>query len=191
MSMELWHALRSRHSVRDFTDEPVSREALERVVAAASLAPSSRNEQPWKFYVITGETRKEVGTIIAQTTIHLSDYMEVLGQAGYEDAVTWYSSLGDAPALIAVASPASDEALLRLNRHLSVGAAVENMLLACVGEGLAACNITFSHWVEDELADKLGLPEDWEILTVIAVGFPGSNPPLAPAHSADVAVWLD
>jgi nitroreductase len=93
--------------------------------------------------------------------------------------------------MVAVTSPSSDDALAKLNRHLSVGAAIENVLLAVVDEGLAACNITFSHWVEDEIAELIGLPEDWDVLTVIAIGKPGEVPAKAPARRTDDAVWLD
>jgi hypothetical protein len=40
--------------VRGFTDEPVSREVLERVLSAAAWAPSGSNVQPWRIYVVTG-----------------------------------------------------------------------------------------------------------------------------------------
>ena len=65
------------------------------------------------------------------------------------------------------------------------------MLLAAVDEGLGACNITFSHWVEDEIAELLGLPDDWDVLTVVAIGWPGEVPPAAPPRRSDDAVWLD
>ncbi|MDR3686318.1 MAG: nitroreductase family protein [Coriobacteriia bacterium] len=189
--MELTDAISKRHSTRDFLEDDVPREMLERLVSAGSMAPSSLNEQPWRFFVATGETRARLGKLIAQATIHLSEYMDVLGPNRYEDAVHWYSSLGQAPALIAVASPFTEDALAKLNRHLSVGAAIENVLLAAVDEGLGACNITFSHWVEDEIAELLGLPDDWDVLTVVAIGWPGEVPPAAPPHRADDAVWLD
>lgn len=189
--MELYDVLANRHSMRDFRPDPVPREKLERLVAAAALAPSSLNEQPWRFFVATGQTRRELGKLIAQATIHLSEFMDVLGPTRYEDALQWYSSLGEAPVLIAVASPAADDPLAKLNRHLSVGAAIENLLLATVDEGLGSCNITFSHWVEDEIGDLLGLAEDWEVLTVVAVGWPSDVPPAAPSHRPGDAVWLD
>jgi nitroreductase len=189
--MELLDAIAKRHSVRDFRPDAVPSEMIERLVSAAALAPSAANEQPWQFFVATGETRRQIGRLIAQTTIHLAEYMEVLGPKRYDDAIEWYSSLGEAPVLIAVASPETDDALVRLNRHLSVGAAIENLLLGAVDQGLGACNITYSHWVEDEIAELLGLPDDWDVLTIVAVGFPGGAPAAAPAHRPSTAVWLD
>ena len=189
--MEFWDAVRGRHSVRDFKDEPVPHACVERLIQAAALAPSSGNTQPWRFYVLSGQSRRKLGALIAQTTIHLSEFMDVLGPERYEQAVAWYSSLGNAPVLVAVVSQVEDDALGMLNRHLSVGAAVENLLLAAVDESLGACNITYSHWVEDEIAELLGLAESEVVITVVAVGWPSDVPPAAPRHNPDVAVWLD
>lgn len=52
--MDVYEAVRSRRAVRAFTDEPVSREVLERVLSAAAWAPSGSNIQPWHVYVLTG-----------------------------------------------------------------------------------------------------------------------------------------
>ncbi|MDT5182145.1 MAG: hypothetical protein QOI29_303, partial [Mycobacterium sp.] len=52
--MEVYEAVASRRAVRGFTDEPVPREVLERVLTAAGNAPSGSNIQPWRIYVVTG-----------------------------------------------------------------------------------------------------------------------------------------
>lgn len=52
--MDVYEAVASRRSVRGFTDQPVSRDVLERVLAAATNAPSGSNVQPWNIYVLTG-----------------------------------------------------------------------------------------------------------------------------------------
>jgi nitroreductase len=67
--MDVYEAVRTRHSVRNFTNQPVPREALERVLAAAAWAPSGSNIQPWHIYVVTGaalaEIRKLAGERVA------------------------------------------------------------------------------------------------------------------------------
>jgi len=188
--MELQQAILARHSVRNFRPDPVPRELVERLIAAASAAPSALNEQPWTFYCCEGETRRRLGKLVAQTTIHLSEYMEVLGPKRYEDAVEWFSSLGDAPLLIAGASPDPDSGLTALNRYLSLGAALENLLLTVTDLGLAACNITLSYWVRDEMAELLNLPAEESVVFIVAVGYPGDVPPAAPPKRTDTAVWL-
>jgi nitroreductase len=53
--MDVYGAVRTRQSIRKFTDRPVPREALQRVLEAASNAPSGSNLQPWHVYVLSGE----------------------------------------------------------------------------------------------------------------------------------------
>ncbi|MFJ3623259.1 nitroreductase [Streptomyces iakyrus] len=58
--MDVYEAVDSRRAVRAFSDEPVPKETLERVLAAAARAPSSGNLQPWHVYVVTGEPLAEL-----------------------------------------------------------------------------------------------------------------------------------
>ncbi|MEU2420900.1 nitroreductase [Streptomyces sp. NPDC007851] len=58
--MHVYEAVTSRRAVRAFSDEPVSKEVLERVLATAAQAPSSGNLQPWHLYVVTGEPLAEL-----------------------------------------------------------------------------------------------------------------------------------
>ncbi|MFC8142831.1 nitroreductase [Streptomyces paradoxus] len=58
--MDVYEAVDSRRAVRAFSDKPVAKEALERVLAAATRAPSSGNLQPWHVYVVSGEPLAEL-----------------------------------------------------------------------------------------------------------------------------------
>ncbi|MFE7510006.1 nitroreductase [Streptomyces sp. NPDC057540] len=58
--MDVYEAVDSRRAVRAFSDEPVPKEALERVLTAAMRAPSSGNLQPWHVFVVTGEPLAEL-----------------------------------------------------------------------------------------------------------------------------------
>ena len=51
--METWDALRARRNVRQFTDQPVPDEALDRILEAGRRAPSAGNWQPWDFVLVT------------------------------------------------------------------------------------------------------------------------------------------
>jgi nitroreductase len=67
--MDVYDAVTSRRAVRAFTDEPVPRDVLERVLAAAARSPSGGNLQPWIVYVLTGsslaELKKRTGERVA------------------------------------------------------------------------------------------------------------------------------
>ncbi|MGQ4486997.1 nitroreductase [Streptomyces sp. 372A] len=58
--MDVYEAVDSRRAVRAFSDEPVPKEVLVRVLNAARRAPSSGNLQPWHLYVVTGEPLAEL-----------------------------------------------------------------------------------------------------------------------------------
>ena len=189
--MDLGQAISTRHSVRDFRPDPVPREVVERMIRAASAAPSSMNEQPWAFYCCVGDTRVRLGEIVSQTTVHLSEYMEMLGPKHYEEAVEWYSSLGNAPLLIAVSCPNPDTDFTAMNRFISLGAALENLLLTATAEGVSTCSITFSYWVRDEMSDLLGIPTEQAIAMVIAVGYAREDAYDASPRRDEAAVWLD
>src|SRR5690348_14872432 len=55
--MQTWDAIRSRRNVRQYTDQPIAREHLERILEAGRRAPSSQNWQPWEFLAVTGRER--------------------------------------------------------------------------------------------------------------------------------------
>jgi nitroreductase len=188
--MDFWDVIEMRHAYRDFAKTPVTRETLEQVLHAAASAPSAMNAQPWRFHVCEGETRAAVGQIVAQATVHLEEYMDVLGPERYEEAVGWYTSLGNAPVVVGVSAPITAPGLDRLNNYLSIGAGIENFMLAATAEGLGTCNVTFAWWVREELADFFELDDDREVLALLVVGYPGKLPPAAPPKRTDVAEFL-
>jgi nitroreductase len=58
--MNVYEAVESRRAVRGFTDQPVPREVLERVLSAAARSPSGSNIQPWNIFVLTGARLAEL-----------------------------------------------------------------------------------------------------------------------------------
>jgi nitroreductase len=58
--VDVYEAVASRRAVRGFTDKPVPRDVLERVLIAAARTPSGGNLQPWNSYVLTGVSLAEV-----------------------------------------------------------------------------------------------------------------------------------
>src|SRR5258706_13610819 len=68
--MDVFDAVTSRRAVRGFTDEPVSKEVLERVLSAAAWSPSGSNLQPWNTYVLTGALLAELKTSAVERVAH-------------------------------------------------------------------------------------------------------------------------
>ncbi len=188
--MDLYEAIEGRHSIRKFTEESVDRAALDRIVHAGAAAPSSMNGQPWRFHVSTGATRQAVGKAVAMSTLHLKEYMGVVDDERMEAAERFFAELGGAPAVVAVSSPVVTDALDALNTYLSIGGAIQNMQLAAHAEGIGCCNITFSFWVRDTLAEILGLPADREIVSLLLMGH-SAETPMSSVRNLDVATYHD
>ena len=56
--MDIMTAIKERRSCRSFSDEPIEKEQLEKILEAATWAPSPLNAQPWSFVVITNSKVK-------------------------------------------------------------------------------------------------------------------------------------
>ncbi|MDP2182748.1 MAG: nitroreductase [Actinomycetota bacterium] len=189
--MDLFEAFEKRHSVRSFSPEPVPKELIDKLIYAASLAPSSLNEQPWRFYVVRGESRTKLGQIMAQSTSYLEEYLKILGKEMDDHVVQWYSELGGAPVVMACTMPRVEDDFARLNKHIAAGAALEHILLAATDLGLGACMVTFSFWVRDDIGRELGIPDERAIVALVVLGYPSDEPPLVPPKRHDVGVYLD
>ena len=57
--MELFSAIETRTSCREFLNDPIDKPTIQRVLAAGARAPSPLNTQPWQFIVITGQEKKQ------------------------------------------------------------------------------------------------------------------------------------
>jgi nitroreductase len=68
--MDLYEAVTSRRAVRGFTDEPVSKEVLERVLTGTAWSPSGSNVQPWNTYVGTTPLLAELKTRAVERVAH-------------------------------------------------------------------------------------------------------------------------
>jgi len=148
--MEVSEAIRNRQSVRAYEDKPVPEEKLNRILEAARLAPSASNRQSWKFIVVKDAQRRRELSIAAS------------GQ----------SFVGEAPVIIAaVATEPASLMTCEVPRYaVDMAIAIEHMALAAVEEGLGTCWIgAFS---QKKVKEILGVPEKYQVVTVLPLGFP-------------------
>ncbi len=187
--MELMDAIHGRRSIRIFDGRPVEQGVLAQVLDAATYAPSRMNSQPWHFHVASGDARARVAEVMAMTTAYLEEYIDALGPEGVEHAARFYADLGAAPIVIGVASTITEDCNEARDNAISVGAAVQNVLLAIHGAGLAGCSISSPHWVRDRLGDVFDLKDGWEIVSLIVLGYAAEVPHGRDRHT-DVVTYL-
>ncbi len=188
--MELREAIEQRRSVRAFKPEPVSEETITDLLRAASHAPSSHNLQPWRFHVVMGEARADVAGILSQTTRFVEEYLATLDPEDAEVAEHFFAELGGAPVIVAVSAPVVDDEMNRITTCISIGGAIQNLQLAAYARGLGTCAVTWSYWLRGQLAERMGVPDDREIVSLVLLGVPAESPPMQPRRD-DVVTFVE
>ncbi len=190
--MDLKTAIETRSSVREYTSEPVPEADLREMVRLAGCAPSVNNSQPWRYLAITNEAlRVRMAEVVRGRLIEVlppdpGDEAERIAHEKLLEFCTWF---GRAPALLAVKTrdyeAVLDRALVRwgltreeaarLRGHpnaVSVGASVENLLLAATALGYASCWLTGPLVAARELESLLDIGAPWRLGAIVAVGKP-------------------
>jgi len=141
--MDVFEAVQERRSIRTYQDTPVPREKLEKILEAARLAPSARNIEPWHFIVVTdGEKRQVLSK--GRFAKFLAEVPVVIVACGDKKASPhWYA--------------------------IDVSLAVENMVLTATSEGLSTCCV--GSFNEKEVKAAVKVPENFEVLLLLAVGY--------------------
>jgi nitroreductase len=202
---DLETALRTTASIREFTDRPVTRADVARILDVARFAPSGGNQQAWHVVSVEDAAiRSRLGDLIVASA---KEYL-ALAQAGARpfglsargrwpgpgavdlDAARdaplgapVFAALADAPALLAVLVHLPQLAAMdaELDRHgLVAGASIypfcRDLLLAARLVGLGGVLTTFAVRREPEALLALDAPEDWALAAVIALGEPVHQP---------------
>lgn len=184
----------ARRTVRAFTDEPVDGEAVRQAVRAALTAPAPHHSVPWRF-VIVESARARAGFLDAMRDAWVAD---LRGDRFSEDQITRRIARGEplrrAPLLIMpclVADAAHtypDQRRQRAEREMflvSMGAGVQNLLVALAVEGLGSCWVSSSLFCPDVARKALSLPAGWEPMGVVGVGHAAAPPQPRPDRDVD------
>jgi coenzyme F420-0:L-glutamate ligase/coenzyme F420-1:gamma-L-glutamate ligase len=177
-------AINQRHSIRKYSSRPISPEILREIQEAAGWAPSAHNAQPWRFIVLTEESAKQVLAELmadAWTADMAKDGVAVEAQKR-EASIERFKH---APVLVIMCLTMEDmkvypdERRQRIERDLamqSLGAAIQNMLLAAHAEGLSACWFSTPSFCKETVRKVLKIPEIVEPQALIALGYAAEKP---------------
>src|SRR5947208_11306194 len=125
-------AIQHRRSIKRFTARPVSRSEIEKLLAAATLAPNHRLTQPWRFYVLGPEARQAYGLALGERKARkLEDPAAALAMRDKTAA-----DHKELPAMIVVAIVQGDDAEQREEDYAAAMMGIENLSLLAVEMGL-------------------------------------------------------
>jgi nitroreductase len=149
--VETWDAIASRRAVRSFTDQPIQKKDLERILEAGRRAPSSMNEQRWDFVVVTGRDRLDMLSKVWRYGRHVAS----------------------SAATIALVTAKAEDPHERESIAFDLGQAAMSMMIAAADLGIGSGHSSVQ---DQELArELLGFPPNRECNYLIALGYPADH----------------
>jgi nitroreductase len=152
--MDILDVIKSRRTIKKFKSDAVNLNLIHSWLEAAKMAPNHRMTEPWEVYFIGPDTRAKLK--------HKSDF-------------------GNAPVLIAVVSKHGASAVEKEENALATACFVQNFNLAAWSEGVG----TFwsSIGITAKNKELLEVPENYDLVGVLGIGYPEIIPDLKPRTS--------
>jgi len=184
--MEFYEVVNKRRSVREFQSRPVEADKLQRILGAGLKAPSHNHLREWEFILVkdlehrvrvveAGARAEDVvdGKRLEEAVRGLTDDLQ---REMYLKALSIQKRmLLSSPELLVVCfrmrkTLRECRTLYELNNLASVWTCIENVLLAMAAEGLYG--VTYIPYETSSLRKILGVPDDYEVATLIPMGYP-------------------
>ncbi len=181
-----------RYSVRKFKDQEVPVEDLKKMIEAAGNAPSGKNSQNWHFVAVKNkDIISKMAEGVEKSISDISSELPPEKAEKFNKFSRFATFFRKAPVVIAVyageyvpegykellqtkASPEKLERLMKANPGIqSIGAAIENLLLAAVDMGYGGCWMTSPNHSGDEIEKALGFnKEGYMLVALLPIGVP-------------------
>lgn len=189
--MSTFETIARRRSIGKMTGERPTREHIERILEAGTHAPNHHNAQPWKFFVLAGEARAQLGEIMAEALLARSGD-KLVGDKGKAVLDKERNKLLRAPVVIAVAAEHAQQSnVLEIENIEAASAAVENMLLVAEELGLAAMWRTGDAAYDPRVKAWLGLESEDHIVAFVYLGYPSiPRQERRPIPAQEKTTWL-
>ncbi len=183
--VSVYEALYRRRMAWDFKDQAVPRDALDRMLETAIWAPNHRLTEPWRFFIL------EKGSEALERVAGLAHDFALQRSGNAQRAEATRDSLLKTPVIIYMYStPGRDDEGTREN-YAAVCCAAHNIALAGVAEGLAVTWETGGPTRHPDLANSLGAEDDWELATMLSIGYPAEDPPSQRTPVSNFVRWLE
>jgi nitroreductase len=191
--MNTLEAIAGRRSIRKYQDKPLPDEVVRQILEAATLAPSGKNGQPWRFYVVREDKRDEMVRVMREGMGHAQEAGVPLGSAEWTARI-----MERAPVTVFVYNDDAEVDAFAADVYAmvgslpavqSIGAAIQNMLLAAQELGVGSLWICDVFYAYRELTAWLG--ETHQMIAAVSLGYPDEAPGPRPRKAvSEVTTWV-
>lgn len=209
--MDLFQAIETRRSIRRYASDEVPDEDIVKIIHAAGQAPSASNQQQWRFVVVKNkDVISKMGELVRSKIEEMLSWPESAEYVGQVKGLRGYGTFfTSAPVVIVIldkpyAIPLTDELLIKRgmsfqdiyelrgdSRKQSLGASIQNLLLAAHALGYGACWMTAPLYAGAELSTLLDVPAGWRISAVVPLGRPSESPSARSRKPLDdILTWV-
>lgn len=178
--MDLDKVISNRKTIRKFKNQDVPSQYLFEIIQSAMLAPSAKNRQPWRFYILDDKQKNDIVDMMylwADTYKYI--HTSIKGSA---------NQMKSANKAIIIYTPnyhsKTKKTYFKKPDYLSLGAAIEHMNLKCFDLGLGCTWLCDTLYVEDEINEYLNI-KDLEQVSTLIIGYPEDIPERRERFSID------
>jgi len=164
--MNILDSINARRSIKTFTDRPVSREEITKLLDAVCQAPNHRMTEPWRFYVLGPEARRAYGEALGHRKAKRVDDADA-AKAVVEKVGRTHESL---PAMVAVAVTLHENPEIREEDFAAAYMGMQNLSLVAHAMGLGTHIKTGAIMDDPAARAAVGLPEGERIVATINIG---------------------
>ena len=188
--MDIYDAINTRRTIRDFADRQIEMDIIEKIISAGLKAPTNDHMRSWEFVIVNNKnTRAEILKIIPKT-FSKSEVAEWLDSWGAEDNIQremyleavpkQYAMLYHAGCLILPffrqeGSLLQPESLSSLNEFASMWCCIENILLAAAAEGIFGVTRIPMDDESEHIKSVINHPAGYIMPCYIALGYPSKD----------------
>jgi nitroreductase len=174
--MSIFEIITGRRSIGKMTAQRPDRRDIERLLEVATHAPNHHKVEPWKFIVLAGEVREELGKVmaeslaqrLAETPLPLPPHDKQVALLNKERTKLLRSPV----VIVVVAEPSKQPNVMSIENIEATAAATQNMLLAAEEMGLACMWRTGDAAYDPRIKQWLQLAPDDHIVAFVYVGYP-------------------
>lgn len=179
--MDVFEAMGTCRAIRQLKPDPIPDELIDKVLWAATRAPSPGNSQGWDFVVLTDAAKKariaEAVQAAMTTRVAAMPRIDRSSRLMFDGVARLVATLGEAPVIIFVAGPVIYPPAAPREQFTwsALYPAAQNILLAARALGLGTTFTTMQNVAEPTVREVLGIPEHIKIAAMIPMGWPDAN----------------